>query len=587
MVLPGLLQFFPDANPMNLIPNVGFGNTNNLSNTRNISQDNRFPFNARNDIYNASTNWTHLRGAHSLKLGAFVEFTRRPAPRASTYNGNYNFGVDTQNPNDTNFGWANALLGVVNTYTESNGKPFANGRYRQFEGFVQDNWRLSPKFTLDAGLRLYYIGPTYVAGQQVSSFHSDDWSTSEVPLMYEAACQGASPCAAANLRARNPQTGELVPAAFIGRLVAGTGDPANGMIVVNGTTLDGGLKAAPRVNFSWNVRGDNKTAIRGGYGLAFDCYNDDFILSLIEQPPLLDTQQATYTSVQALQGLGTAGVPLTGSVRAANAFAPFTPPQVHSWSLGVQHQLPWQVVADVAYVGNSNRNTGVNVDTNGVSYGVANLPENRDPTSTTGAPKRDDFLRPYRGLGRIQERRWIGTADYQSIQASASRTTGPVVLRFSYTGSLRKNQGTFDPMLADIGINDRGRNNTLNGSRPHIWTLQYSFELPKASSLWDNALVRVALDDWQFSGVTDTAAARTTATAVRSPGPRRIFRAPSTAAERGRLCSATRRCPNRSAPCNVNSEPNAWRRQDPGPIPATCTTWAHPKTMSGLACRSS
>jgi hypothetical protein len=504
VVLPGLVQFFPQANPLNLIPNVGVGNTNNLGSVRGISQDNRFPFDARNDIYNISTNITHMRGAHVWKMGAFFEYTRRPAPRAATYNGNYNFGVDTQNPLDSNFSWANMLLGVVNTYTESSGKPFANGRYRQLEGFIQDNWRVNNRLTLDLGMRFYYIGPTYVAGQQVSSFHPDQWDASRAPLLFEAACAAASPCSAGNLRARNPQTGQLVSSTFIGRLVTDPSrDPANGMVVAEGTTLDGAVKVAPRLNFAWNVFGNNKTAIRGGYGVSFDRYSDDFILSLIEQPPLLDTQQATYTTIQALQDQGGAGVPLTGSVRNVAAFAPFTPPTVHSWSLGVQQELWWRVFGDVAYVGNANRHNGVNVNINRTGYGVSNLPENRDPTSQNGSPLRDDFLRPLRGFGTINERRWIGRADYHSIQVAGNKTAAGLSLRFAYTGSLRKNQGTFDEFLDEIGFDDRQRNYTRNGSRPHIWTLQYVYELPNASSIWNNGVVRAVLDGWQIGGLTE------------------------------------------------------------------------------------
>ena len=107
-----------------------------------------------------------------MKAGIFVERTARPAQRASTFNGTYNFNANSSNPYDTNFGFANAMLGTLNSYTESTAHPFAEGRFNQTEFFVQDNWRLNRKFTLDYGLRMVYMGPTYVSDQEVAYFES-------------------------------------------------------------------------------------------------------------------------------------------------------------------------------------------------------------------------------------------------------------------------------------------------------------------------------------------------------------------------------------------------------------------------------
>src|SRR5690606_21067020 len=112
--------FFPQANPLQVLPTMQFGGQNALPNTPSIAFTNRYPFTARNPIQSYSVNLTHLRGSHNLKTGIFIERTARPASRASSYNGIYNFNGNRSNPLDTNFGYANALLGSVNSYTESN-----------------------------------------------------------------------------------------------------------------------------------------------------------------------------------------------------------------------------------------------------------------------------------------------------------------------------------------------------------------------------------------------------------------------------------------------------------------------------------
>ncbi len=167
VVLGGLPQFFPSANPQYLVPQISYGGTNALPNTRGVGVADRYPFNASNTIWNFSANISKVAGRHNLKAGAFLEKTARPAPRAAVFNGAFNFDGNVSNPFDTNLGFANALLGSINSYTESTAKPYAEGRFNQFEMFVQDNWRVRSNLTLDFGARFYYIGPTFVAGQDV------------------------------------------------------------------------------------------------------------------------------------------------------------------------------------------------------------------------------------------------------------------------------------------------------------------------------------------------------------------------------------------------------------------------------------
>ena len=170
VVLAGLPQFFPSANPQYLVPQISYGGTNALPNTRGVGVADRYPFNASNIIWNFSGNLSKVAGKHNMKTGIFFEHTARPAPRAAVFNGNFNFDGNVSNPFDTNLGFANALLGSINSYTESTAKPYAEGRFNQVEGFVQDNWRVTSRLTLDFGARFYYLGPTYVAGQDVSYF---------------------------------------------------------------------------------------------------------------------------------------------------------------------------------------------------------------------------------------------------------------------------------------------------------------------------------------------------------------------------------------------------------------------------------
>jgi hypothetical protein len=168
--LAGLPSFFPDANPSRIVPNVSFntsglalpasGTSNTASQIGQLGVEGRYPFFGQNDIWNTSVNMTKVAGVHTMKAGLFFEHTTRPAARSSTFNGSFNFDRNTANPLDTNDPFSNALIGSVNSYSESTSHPDAHSRFTNIEWFVQDNWRVKRNVTIDAGVRFYRIGPT-------------------------------------------------------------------------------------------------------------------------------------------------------------------------------------------------------------------------------------------------------------------------------------------------------------------------------------------------------------------------------------------------------------------------------------------
>src|SRR6266850_1951905 len=166
-VAPNLPQFYPAANPRNLVPQANFGGVPNAGQL-NIEQ--RFPFFGTNNIWNWSDNLSKISGAHNMKLGIYVEKTTRNAARGSAFNGTFNFNRDTNNPLETNYAYSNALLGTVQSYTEANNHPEGHARYFNVEWFAQDTWKVTRRFTIDAGFRFYYIKPTYSANDKLAAF---------------------------------------------------------------------------------------------------------------------------------------------------------------------------------------------------------------------------------------------------------------------------------------------------------------------------------------------------------------------------------------------------------------------------------
>ncbi len=99
-------------------------------------------------------------GQHTLKAGYyyFLSYQRRGQ---GDITGNISFANDTNNPLDTTFGFSNAALGVFSTYSQLS--RWGEGAYLavNHEAFVQDNWRVDSRFTLDYGVRFVHQVPQY------------------------------------------------------------------------------------------------------------------------------------------------------------------------------------------------------------------------------------------------------------------------------------------------------------------------------------------------------------------------------------------------------------------------------------------
>ena len=209
MTLP---QFNPAINPLNLVPNATFGG--GIANAPQFNIEQRFPFFGTNNIWNYSDNISKIWGAHNMKAGFYLEYTTRNAARAAAFNGTFNFDRNTNNPLDTNHPFANALLGVVNSYTEADKKLDGHARYKNIEWFVQDNWKATKRLTLDYGLRFYWIQPTLSDGDNLAYFDPKLYDASKQPALMHAVlsdCQsvfGQQPCGTQPDHGTNAAVGE-------------------------------------------------------------------------------------------------------------------------------------------------------------------------------------------------------------------------------------------------------------------------------------------------------------------------------------------------------------------------------------------
>jgi hypothetical protein len=171
-----------------------------------------------------------------------------------------------------------------------------------------------------------------------------------------------------------------------------------------------------------------------------------------------------------------------------------------SFSLGVQRDLGFGTLLDVAYAGNLGRHLRQSVNLNGLPPGANFQPSNQDPTNP-GRPLPPDFIRPFPGFGNINYVTYDATSNYNSLQVQAHRRFTKV-LQMSGVWTWSKTMSTSDGGAVSRYLNERARYYERAAfDRTHIVNINWIYDLPKVSRRWSNAFTRQVLDNWQFTGI--------------------------------------------------------------------------------------
>ena len=118
-----------------------------------------------------------MHGTHTFKTGYYYYNSVQQRGTGATSPGRSTSQNDTNNPLDTSFGFANAALGVFARYQQSS--RWGEGdlhRASTTRAFVQDNWKVSERLTLDYGVRFVHQVPQYDGYLKSSNFLPEEWS---------------------------------------------------------------------------------------------------------------------------------------------------------------------------------------------------------------------------------------------------------------------------------------------------------------------------------------------------------------------------------------------------------------------------
>lgn len=508
--LTGFPYLYPEAVQADYVPYFQFrgGRTGNAGQY----QTDRGPFTNENITYDTIANLTKIWGSHASKFGVYFQKSYKAQSNFSSFNAQVNFTDSSSNPYDTGFSYANAATGVFNSYTQADKFAYPEYVYKNFEFYGQDNWKVNSRLTVDYGVRFYYMTPQWDQTLQVGTFLPDQWNAANAPRLYSPACKGTSPCSGSNLIGVDPANpANTVEGRFIGRLVQPTTDQQrfNGAFQagqgINDTMYSGNVfKVSPRLGVVYDLTGEGRTIVRGGFGIFYDRPQGNIVFDTINNAPALLQPQVQWGLLQNI-GSGT-GDPYPTLGMQPTAYD-FIPPKVTAWNVGVQHKLWRAITFDIAYVGSVSKNLLEYDQINALPLGTLFKAENQDPTkapsSTPGASAlTTDLLRPYQGYGGI--RYWQSSAEmnYHALQTGINRRfDNGLMFSVFYVWSKTLGTNSTDwntryPYSTDEE-NRRANYSYVDHDRPHNFVVNFVYQTPKVAS---GALGLLA-NEWQISGI--------------------------------------------------------------------------------------
>ena len=294
--------------------------------------------------YEPKIDVSYTMGKHAMKYGfSYNRYTKNQEIFGDSQ-GNYNPSSTT---NDSAM---DILLGLTSSYFQDNATPIRHWVNQTPSAYLEDNWHITPRFSLQLGLRYDALPHAWERNNAQSNFDPIYYNPAELPIWTAAGTIDPSSPGVATVGSK---WAAPLPFYLNGIRLAGVEGTPRGEVENKYNTWQ------PRIGFSEDLFGNGKTVLRGGFGTFFertqgnDVYNaapnSPFVYGLNTGSPYLSSPGVNWST-----GVNAAaqGFPITVTAPIGLAVNNYNPPAVAMYSLGVQHEITPSVVGVVQYVGN-------------------------------------------------------------------------------------------------------------------------------------------------------------------------------------------------------------------------------------------
>ncbi len=458
--------------------------------------------------YTVNDSITWQKGHHSLKFG--VEYKHHDLNEAfNLYTRGQMFFLGFSGNPFTDF--LGGYFDTAGLTIMGSGLNNRDVQAQDWNGFANDDWRLTDRLTLTLGIRYDFFGPFTEAQGRFVGFDPTRLTTVPIP-----AADGGGVAV----------TGGFVQASNAKNPIPGIPTVQPSLVPSDRNNL------APRVGFAWQPRSDNRLLVRGGYGVYYDRANSRLLNNQILDFPYYTLAQALLTPISnpfvqvpqpsafplafnnaALFPFGgppalmpqapTALSPYGIALVSANGIYPdihdFRTPYIQQFSLGIQNEFANNWMLDVSYVGSVGRKLYRLVDLNQAIAPVAFYPGLISPGLSSLAVQ---------GFG-VHAMQSSSNASYNSLQVGVTkRLSSGLQFLAAYTFSHSLDDYSGDPTgTSDVTVVPGNQAPGLlhnyassDFDRHHRFVFSGIYDLPKFYK-GDSLLAREAVNGWELASV--------------------------------------------------------------------------------------
>src|SRR5579859_2076320 len=476
------------------------------------------PWHNAAEDYDPKVDISYTKGKHAMKFGfGYNRYTKNQQLQANAA-GDYSFsnGPTSNEAGDGDKGdpFVSQLLGLSGGYNQPQSMSVRHYVNQTTSVYANDNWKVSPRLNLQIGLRYDALPHAWERAQQLSNFQPEDYiQTAPQWLSY------------GNNSIDPNSVGVSTPLGF-----GGASYYLNGIVtpgqngIPKGAVTNDYATLQPRVGFSYDLTGNGKTVLRGGFGTFYERLqgNDIYGLANSNLPyeytpsvssvyysnPYCSWNSSASTSNPA-NCLSTTSLPIlpAGLTTLARTYKA---PAVAQYSLGIQHELKPSLIWVIQYVGNNAWHQNIvrpinNFPTNTpnalrqASIGVNGFSLSQNGTNPTlgGAYA----LRTYQGFGNIHQEENTTNGTYNGFQTGLRvqnkwGLSGEVDYTYSHEIDVSPNSTDLQTISNPWNLKYDKAGGAYD--RRHIFQTNYIYKLPIFAK--SSGLLHSTLGGWEIAG---------------------------------------------------------------------------------------